>query len=117
MVFDRKLIAVTNAMRVPPDATAAASKIDDELRAALDPRAPVYRLTFWPKHRAANHARVRDSAQDRFEQHGAAGAGLHHARLPGALAEGGLPGQHQWLDELGGRVFDRRRTDRRVEPG
>src|SRR5262245_14929051 len=34
-VFDRELVAVTNAMRVAADATAAALKVDRELQATL----------------------------------------------------------------------------------
>ena len=68
-VFDQQLIAVTNAMRVPPNATAAALKIDPELRATLIRASQVYRLAFWPKHRAQNHDRVRDFARQ-LDQHG-----------------------------------------------
>jgi hypothetical protein len=62
-VFDQQLIAVTNAMRVPPNATASALNIDPELRATLIRASQVYRLAFWPKHRGANHDRVRDYAR------------------------------------------------------
>ena len=68
-VFDDDLIAVTNAMRVPPEATAQALKIDAELRATLIRAAPVYRDVFWRKHQAENHATVR-SFQQLLEQHG-----------------------------------------------
>ena len=68
-VFDQELIAVTNAMRVPPNATAGALKVDPELRATLIRASQVYRLAFWPKHQAENHARVRDFARQ-LDQHG-----------------------------------------------
>ena len=68
-VFDQELIAVTNAMRVPPNATAGALKIDAELRATLIRASQVYRLAFWPKHQAENHARVRDFTRQ-LDQHG-----------------------------------------------
>ena len=113
-VFDQKLIAVTNAMRVPPNATAAALKIDPELRATLIRASQVYRLAFWPKHQAENHARVRDFARSARTAR-QPGAGLRHARLPARLAEERIPGERQRLHELGGRVFNRRRPDRRVE--
>ena len=68
-VFDQELIAVTNAMRVPPNATAGALKIDPELRATLIRASQVYRLAFWSKHQAENHARVRDFTRQ-LDQHG-----------------------------------------------
>jgi hypothetical protein len=63
MIFDQPLIEVTNAMRVPPNAAAAALKIDPELRATLIRAAVVYRAVFWPRHQAENNARVREYAQ------------------------------------------------------
>jgi hypothetical protein len=68
-VFDEDLIAVTNAMRVPANATAEALTIDPELRANLIRASQVYRLAWWPKHRAENSARVRDFSR-LLEQHG-----------------------------------------------
>jgi hypothetical protein len=68
-IFDRDLIEVTNAMRVPPDATAEALKVDPELRANLIRAAQVYRASWWPKHRRENHARV-ESLQRQVEQYG-----------------------------------------------
>jgi hypothetical protein len=68
-IFDQDLIAVTNAMRVPPNATAAALKIDPELRATLIRASQVYRLAFWPRHQAQNHARVRNYTTQ-LDQHG-----------------------------------------------
>jgi hypothetical protein len=68
-VFDQNLIAVTNAMRVAPDATPAALTIDPGLRATLIRASQVYRLAFWPKHRSQNHQRVRDFSRQ-LEQHG-----------------------------------------------
>jgi hypothetical protein len=44
-------------------------KIDPELRATLIRASEVYRLAFWPKHQAENHARVRDFARQ-LGQHG-----------------------------------------------
>ena len=67
--FDRALIEVTNAMRVPPNATAEALKVDPELRANLIRAAQVYRASWWPKHRRENHARV-ESLQRQVEQYG-----------------------------------------------
>ncbi|HEX6162141.1 MAG TPA: hypothetical protein VFZ31_02160 [Vicinamibacterales bacterium] len=69
-VFDRELIAITNAMRVPPNATAEALKIDPELRATLIRASPIYRSAWWPKHQQENHERARDFARQ-LEQHGA----------------------------------------------
>jgi hypothetical protein len=68
-VFDQKLIAVTHAMRVPPNADAAVLKVDPELRATLMRAAPIYREIWWPKHQAENNSRVRDFAR-LIEQHG-----------------------------------------------
>src|SRR5436190_7832616 len=68
-IFDDDLIAVTNAMRVAPDASAEALTIDPALRATLVHAAQTYRLAFWPKHQAANNATVRDF-QRLLEQHG-----------------------------------------------
>ena len=68
-VFDRDLIAVTNAMRVAPDATAAALKVDRDLQATLLQAASVYRMVWWAKHRGANHARV-DEYSNQLERHG-----------------------------------------------
>ena len=68
-VFDKRLIDVTNAMRVPADATAAALKIDPALRAELIRASVTYRAAFWPRHRAANHDRAREYAR-LLEQHG-----------------------------------------------
>ena len=68
-VFDRGLIEVTNAMRVAPQATAAALKVDRELQTTLIRAAPVYRLAWWSKHRGANHARIEGYVRQ-LEQHG-----------------------------------------------
>ncbi len=68
-VFEQELIAVTNAMRVPSNATAEALKVDPALRATLIRAAQVYRLRWWPKHREENHARVRDFARQ-LDEHG-----------------------------------------------
>ena len=69
-VFDAELIGVTNAMRLPPDATAAALQVDDALRATLLSASEVYRSTWWPKHRAENQARARELSA-LLDQHGA----------------------------------------------
>lgn len=69
-VFDDELIDVTNAMRVAPDATAAALKVDDALRATLLRASTVYRSAWWPRHRAENHARVRELSTQ-LDRHGA----------------------------------------------
>jgi hypothetical protein len=68
-VFDQDLIAVTLAMRAPANATAEALQIDPELRANLIRASQVYRLAWWPKHRAENSARVRDFTR-LLDQHG-----------------------------------------------
>lgn len=68
-VFDADLIAVTNAMRVPPDATADALKIDPALRATLIRAAAVYRDVWWKRHQAENNATVR-SFQRLLDEHG-----------------------------------------------
>jgi hypothetical protein len=70
-VFDDQLVDVTNAMRVAPDATADALKVDPALRAELISASSTYRMVWWPKHRAENHARVRDLTK-LIDQHGAA---------------------------------------------
>jgi hypothetical protein len=59
-IFDQEMIAVTNAMRVPPYATAEALKVDPALRATLISAAQVYRLAWWPRHQRENHARTQD---------------------------------------------------------
>jgi len=69
MVFDQPLIAVTHAMRVPPDTAAKALNVDPALRATLERAAPIYRRVWWPRHQQANHDRVRDYAR-LLEQHG-----------------------------------------------
>jgi hypothetical protein len=69
MPFDESLTDVTNAMRVAPDATAAAVKVDAALHAVLLRAAPVYRSQWWPRHRAENHARVRELSK-LIDQHG-----------------------------------------------
>src|SRR5689334_12553295 len=53
-IFDRDLIAVTNAMRVAPTATAAALKIDPELRANLVRASTIYRDIWWRRHQGEN---------------------------------------------------------------
>jgi hypothetical protein len=68
-VFDRDLSNITNAMRVPPNATAAALKVDAELRDTLLRVAPLYRAAWWPRHQAENNARARDFSR-LLEQHG-----------------------------------------------
>ena len=62
MVFDQPLIAVTHAMRVPPNTAAKALKVDAALQATLERAAPIYRRVWWPRHQQANHDRVRDFA-------------------------------------------------------
>jgi len=68
-IFDQKLIAVTNAMRVPPNAPATALKIDPDLRATLIRASIVYREVWWKRHQQENNARVREYAR-LLEQHG-----------------------------------------------
>jgi hypothetical protein len=68
-VFDDDLIAVTNALRVPPEATAESLKIDDALRATLIRASIPYRAALWARHRAANHARVAEY-QRLIDRHG-----------------------------------------------
>jgi hypothetical protein len=68
-VFSDALIDVTNAMRVPPAATAKALKVKPDLVAALEKAAPIYRRVWWPSQEQANHARVREYAR-LLEQHG-----------------------------------------------
>jgi hypothetical protein len=68
-VFDRDLVAVTNAMRVPPGTTAEALKIEPALRAALLGASAIYRAVWWPTHQAANRARAREWSR-LVEQHG-----------------------------------------------
>jgi hypothetical protein len=68
-VFDRELVEVTNAMRVAPNATAEALKVDRELQATLVRAASVYRLAWWSKHRGANHARI-EGYSKQLERHG-----------------------------------------------
>ena len=58
-VFDRDLIDVTNAMRVPPTAMSKALKVDAALVATLERAAPIYRRVWWPRHQKANNDRVR----------------------------------------------------------
>lgn len=69
MIFDDALIEVTNAMRVPSNATAEALKVDPALRATLLRASAVYRKVWWPKHRRENHARVSEYARE-LERHG-----------------------------------------------
>jgi hypothetical protein len=69
-VFDDPLIDVTNAMRVGPEATAAALKVDDALRATLVRASTAYRRAWWPRHSAENHARVGELSVQ-LDQHGA----------------------------------------------
>ena len=69
MIFDAPLIEATNAMRVAPDATAAALEVDPALRATLLRASAVYRMVWWPQHRRENHARVNEYARQ-LEQHG-----------------------------------------------
>jgi hypothetical protein len=61
-IFDRDLITVTNAMRVPPTATSKALKVDAALLATLDQAAPIYRRVWWPRHQKANNESVREFA-------------------------------------------------------
>jgi hypothetical protein len=68
-IFDRELINVTNAMRVPPTATSQALKIDPALLATLESAAPIYRRVWWPRHQQANNARVREF-RTYLDQHG-----------------------------------------------
>ena len=68
-IFDKDLIAVTNAMRVPPNATASALNIDPALRASLVQASVVYRNVWWKRHQAENNARVREFSR-LLEQHG-----------------------------------------------
>jgi hypothetical protein len=69
MIFDAALVDITNAMRVPPTVSASALQVDPALRATLERAAPIYRRVWWPRHQAANHARVREFA-GLLEQHG-----------------------------------------------
>jgi len=69
MIFDQPLIAVTNAMRVPPVTSAQALKVDAALATTLERAAPIYRRVWWPRHQQANHDRVRDFARQ-LDQHG-----------------------------------------------
>lgn len=68
-VFDAALVGVTNAMRVPPDATAEALKLDPALLAVLVRAAPVYRATWWSHHRSSNRERVQELSKQ-LTQHG-----------------------------------------------
>jgi hypothetical protein len=71
IVFDQPLIGVTHAMRVPPNATATALKVDAELRATLERAAPIYRRVWWPRHLKANNDRAIEFAA-LLADHGAA---------------------------------------------
>ena len=113
-VFDQELIAVTNAMRVPPNATAGALKIDPELRAMLDSRVAGLSprvLAEASSGESRPRSRLRASTRPAWQP----GPGLHHARLQARLAESRLSDQCQCLHELGRRVFNRRRLDRDFE--
>jgi hypothetical protein len=68
-VFDRDLVAVTNAMRVPPAAAASALKVDPALRTTLGRASAIYRAVWWPRHQQENNARVGEFAR-LLEQHG-----------------------------------------------
>lgn len=61
-IFDRGLIDVTNAMRLPPTATSKALKVDAMLLATLERAAPIYRRVWWPRHQMANNDRAREFA-------------------------------------------------------
>jgi len=67
--FDPPLIDITNAMRVPPQASSSALKIDPALRATLESAAPIYRRVWWPRQQQANNARVRELARQ-LEEYG-----------------------------------------------
>ena len=68
-VFDRDLYNITNAMRVPPNATSKALKVDAALLATLEQASPIYRRVWWPRHQRENNARVRNYASQ-LEQNG-----------------------------------------------
>jgi hypothetical protein len=51
-VFDADLVAITKAI--------AAGELPESVRATLEKAAPVYRRAWWPRHSAANEARIAD---------------------------------------------------------
>lgn len=89
-VFDEKLVAVTNRMRVPPGAGAEALIVDDDLRATLRQAAEVYRQVWWPRHQAANRAHVQRLAA-LVDRHGDAVLRFITRAYEGAWPTGGYP--------------------------
>jgi hypothetical protein len=98
-VFDRQLSTVTNAMRVPPSASAAALKVDAALRETLERAAPIYRRVWWPRHQQANQDRTREYAR-LLELHGDAVRGLITRWYEQAWPAGGfqinMSGYNNW---------------------
>lgn len=69
-VFDRELIRVTNLLRRTPEmATTATLTTDPAIAAVLARAAPIYRKTWWPRHRDRNRAWL-TSLQDPLARYG-----------------------------------------------
>src|SRR5687768_3471308 len=70
MVFSRPLYDVTNILRrAPSDRPLAGVKIDPAAVAALERAAPIYRKTWWPRHRESNRTWLQ-SMQDPLKKYG-----------------------------------------------
>ena len=105
MVFSRPLYDVTNAVRrAPPDRRHHGGDRSRRGRRARTRRAAVSAGVVAASSRVQPRLAAIDAGP--VEEVRAATARLRHARLPGAVDEGWLPGQHQRLEQLGRRVFD-----------
>jgi hypothetical protein len=71
-IFNRELTEATRAIAAAGDnGRLDAPEIPADARRALESAAPVYRRVWWPRHRAANEARIREM-RVLVERHGAA---------------------------------------------